>query len=262
MSFIAISQVFAEGGGDAFSGLGINSVLLVAQIVNFLFLLLFLNGLLIKPLLRGLENRRKRIEESLANAAKADERLANVEKDYQAKMAEAEAAAARIRVDALQSAQAELDNLRKAAQADAEKIRDQARLDAAAERNQILAQVRSQVVVLAMAAANKVIGDSLDEKRQRALINDFFGKVPAGMIVDTGAAGPASVVVTSALPLSPEEQSRVKSDLSQQLGAAITEVAFEVDPAIMGGLVVRVGDKVIDGSVAGRMAALKQSLNA
>lgn len=264
MSFIAISQVFAEGGGDAFSGLGINSVLLVAQIINFIFLLLFLNGLLLKPLLRGLENRRKRIEESLANAAKADERLANVEKDYQAKMAEAEAAAARVRADALQGAQAELDKLRKAAQADADKIRDQARVDATAERNQILSQVRSQVVVLAMAAANKVIGDSLDEKRQRALINDFFSKVPAGMVSDAQGAGPAAVAVTSALPLSADEQSRVKSDLSLQLGAALdaVEVAFDVDPAILGGLVVRVGNKVIDGSVAGRMTALKQSLNA
>ncbi|MCS7060458.1 MAG: F0F1 ATP synthase subunit B [Anaerolineae bacterium] len=261
MNFLAISQVMAEGGsGDILGNLGINSFLLVAQIVNFILLLLFLNALMIKPIMRGLENRRKRIEESLANAAKADERLANVEKDYQARMAEAEAAAAKIRADALQGAQAELDNLRKAALADADRIREQARLDALAERNQTLAQLRAQVAALAMAAANKIIGDSLDAQRQKALIDDFFSKVPAGLITDLKADG-ASVVVTSALPLSADEQARVKADLAQQLGQ-IGEFSFEVDPAILGGLVVRVGDKVIDGSVAGRMNALRQSLGA
>ncbi len=261
MNFLAISQVMAEGGGgDVLGNLGINSFLLVAQIINFVLLLLFLNALMIKPIMRGLENRRKRIEESLNNAAKADERLANVEKDYQAKMAEAEAAAARIRAEALQGAQAELDNLRKAALADADRIREQARVDAIAERNQTLAQLRTQVAALAMAAANKVIGDSLDAQRQQALINDFFSKVPAGLVTDAKADG-ASVVVTSALPLSTDEQARVKADLAQQLGQ-VGELAFEVDPAILGGLVVRVGDKIIDGSVAGRMGALRQSLGA
>ena len=262
MNFLAISQVMAEGGGsgDVLGNLGINSFLLVAQIINFVLLLLFLNALMIKPIMRGLENRRKRIEESLANAARADERLANVEKDYQAKMAEAEAAAAKIRAEALQSAQAELDNLRKAALADADRIREQARVDAIAERNQTLAQLRTQVAALAMAAANKVIGDSLDAQRQQALINDFFSKVPAGLVTDTRAVG-APVVVTSALPLSADEQARVKADLTQQLGQ-MGELTFEVDPAIMGGLIVRVGDKIIDGSVAGRMVALRQSLGA
>ena len=261
MSFLAITHVMQEGGGDAFSGLGINTFLIIAQIINFLLMLAFLNALMIKPIMRGLENRRKRIEESLSNAAKADERLANVERDYQAKMSEAEAAAAKIRADALQSAQAELDNLRKAAMSDADRIREQARVDALAERNQTLAQLRTQVAALAMAAANKVIGDSLDAQRQKALINDFFSKVPVSMVAEAKVDGGGEVVVTSALPLSADEQARVKADLAQQLRQA-GEITFEVDPAIMGGLVVRVGDKVIDGSVAGRMGALRQSLGA
>jgi F0F1-type ATP synthase delta subunit len=37
-------------------------------------------------------------------------------------------------------------------------------------------------------------------------------------------------------------------------------VQFKVDPAILGGLVVRVGDRVIDDSVSNRMNALQESL--
>ena len=262
MIFLAFSRLYAEGGGDAFSGLGLNGFLIAFQLVNFLLLILFLNSLLIRPLLRGLDNRRKRIEESLANAARADERLANVEKDYQARMSEAESAAAKVRAEALQNAQAEIEALRREAQADAERIKSQARLDAVAERNATLAQLRNQVASLAIAAANRVIGESLDEKRQQALINDFFSKVPSGMTSEVRAVPEArSVSVVSALPLTEQERARVTQDLSRQIGA-VSGVVFDVDPAILGGLIVRVGDQIIDGSVAGRMNALRQTLGA
>jgi F-type H+-transporting ATPase subunit b len=251
----------AEGGGDAFSGLGINAFLVVAQILNFILLILFLNGLMIKPMMQGLENRRLRIEESLENARKADERLGNVERDYQARLVEANAEAQKVRADTLQNAQGELERLRKEAQADAEHIKAQARIDALAERNQMLGELRTQVAALAMAAANKVVGDSLDAQRQQALINDFFTKVPATLLAGTDVNGEAGVSVTSALPLSADEQARVRGDLSKQI-SPLGEVKFEVDPGILGGLVVRVGDKIVDDSVAGKMTAMRQALNA
>lgn len=260
MEYLAITRVMAEGGGDAFGGLGINAFLIIAQIINFVFLILFLNGLLIKPLMRGLENRRARIEESLENARKADERLANVERDYQARLNEATAEAQKLRADTLQGTQAELERIRKDAQAEAERIKAQARADAQVERNQVLAEVRPQVAALAMAAANKIIGESMDEQRQKVLINDFFAKVPATLLSGAEVGGAASVSITSALPLTADEQARVKSDLARQIGA-VGEVTFDVDPSLLGGLVVRVGDKVVDGSVLARMNAMRQALN-
>jgi F-type H+-transporting ATPase subunit b len=38
------------------------------------------------------------------------------------------------------------------------------------------------------------------------------------------------------------------------------EVTFRVDPSILGGLVIKVGDKVMDGSVAGKLEGLRQNL--
>jgi F0F1-type ATP synthase delta subunit len=60
------------------------------------------------------------------------------------------------------------------------------------------------------------------------------------------------------LPLSQEEAAAVKRDVLAKAGAK--EVTFRVDPAILGGLVIRVGDKVLDSSVAGRLEGLRQSL--
>ncbi|MCS7088460.1 MAG: F0F1 ATP synthase subunit B [Thermoflexales bacterium] len=260
-AFLALTRIAAEGGGsDPFTGLGINFVQVIAQIINFLLIMYFLNGMVIRPVLRNLEARRKRIEESLENARKADERLANVEKDYQARMAEAAAEAQKLRAEALAAAQQEAQRIRAEAQAEAERIRQQARIDAQAERNQLLADARNQIVALVIAATNKLVGDSLDANRQRALINDFFSKVPAVSFAGVQVAG-APVTVTSALPLTPEEQARVKADLEAHLGS-ISEIHFNVDPSILGGLTIRVGDKVIDGSVASKINALRAQLAA
>lgn len=261
LDIVAISRVAAEGGGaNPLEGLGINTVQLVAQIINFLLLMYFLNGMVIRPILRNLDARRKRIEDSMENARLADDRLANVEKDYQSRLNEASAEAQKVRADTLSGAQAEVQRIRADAQTEAEKIKAQARVDATGERNQMLADARGQIVALVMAATNKLVGESLDANRQKALINDFFGKVPAASIAGVAGDG-APVTVTSALPLTPAEQSNVKADLSKQLGD-IAQISFDVDPAILGGLVVRVGDKVIDGSVSNKVNAMRQQLNA
>jgi F0F1-type ATP synthase, subunit b len=125
--FVAVTQLAAEGGGAAnpFEGLGINLVQFLAQTINFLLIMYFLNGMVIRPVLRNLEARRKRIEESLENARLADERLANVEKDYQAKLNEANIEAQRIRAEALNAAQQEAQRIRQEALAEVERMRQQ-----------------------------------------------------------------------------------------------------------------------------------------
>ncbi len=59
-----------------------------------------------------------------------------------------------------------------------------------------------------------------------------------------------SAEVTSALPLNPDEEATVRQEVLSRIGAK--QVAFRVDPAILGGLVIKVGDKVMDNSVAGQ----------
>lgn len=65
--------------------------------------------------------------------------------------------------------------------------------------------------------------------------------------------------VTSAVPLSDEQQDRLGAVLSDMYGRAIS-VRTALDPHVQGGLVVRVGDEVIDGSVATRFAQARAAL--
>ncbi len=65
--------------------------------------------------------------------------------------------------------------------------------------------------------------------------------------------------VTSATPLTAEEQGRLKASLKRRFGQELA-LALTVDPRILGGLVVQVGDVVIDGSLAGKLDALQDQL--
>jgi F-type H+-transporting ATPase subunit b len=147
--------------------------------------------------------------------------------------------------------------------AEAAKAREAASAELEQERNRILGEIRGQVAALAIASTQKLIGESLDEKHQRALLDEFFSGVKSGKVTLLEKAGTvkgAGAEVTSALPLSSAEQETVKKDVLSALGGSAA-VSFKVDPSILGGLVIKVGDRVLDGSVSGQLQNLRQSLN-
>lgn len=67
------------------------------------------------------------------------------------------------------------------------------------------------------------------------------------------------VQVTSAVSLTDEEREALAQTLEGQFGGNL-EFEYSVEPSLLGGLVVRVGDRVIDASVAGKLQALREQL--
>jgi len=70
-----------------------------------------------------------------------------------------------------------------------------------------------------------------------------------------------SAAVTTAVPAAPELIERVRAALEQATGKTIV-LTERVDPTLLGGLVVRTGDTVIDGSLRSRLVTLRQRLRA
>jgi F-type H+-transporting ATPase subunit b len=240
--------------------LGINLGFLIVQILAFAIIFLTLNAWVYKPLLNMMDTRKKKIAQSLEDARVAAEARADAEKEAANILAEAQAEASRIVREATDRAADAGKEVKAAAEAEGVKTREAALAEAEQERNRILGDLRGQVAVLAIAAAQKMIGDALDEKHQHALLDEFFSGVKSGKVVilnDVNFKG-GSAEVTSALPLSSTEQDVVKNNLLSKVGAQA--VTFLVDPAILGGLVIKVGDKVLDGSVSSQLEDLKQKL--
>ena len=97
----------------------------------------------------------------------------------------------------------------------------------------------------------------LVRKRRTALapqIGDAF-------LARTNAArGVAAAAVTTAVPLDDAARAAVEAAVRGYAAAETVELEELVDPAVIGGAVVRIGDRIIDGSVRTRLASLRRSL--
>jgi len=247
---------------EALQNLGISLGYLIVQIINFAVMFWVLKKWAYPPIMDMLEKRRQIIAKGLEDARIAAEARANAEKEAEKILAEARAKASQIVREASERAEAVAREIKAEAEAEAAKIREEGVEAAKAERERILRELRSQVAMLAIAAAQKLIGEALDEKRQHQLLNEFFSGVKDGKvtILDEAEDLPAAEAeVISALPLTDEEKEAIIKDLLAKVGKEI-HVTFKVDPSIMGGLIIRIGDKVLDGSVSGQLQELRESL--
>lgn len=235
--------------------LGINLGLLIVQIIAFAIVMLTLNSWVYKPMLDMMETRKQKIAQGLEDAGVAADARANAEKEAAKIVADAQAEASKIVSEATDRAAVAGKDVKAAAEAEAAKAREAALAETELERNRILGDLRGQVASLAISAANKLVGEALDEKKQHALLNEFFSGMKDGkVVVVEGEFKGDTAEVTSALPLTSDEQESVKKNFDAK------NVDFKVDPSILGGLVVKIGDKVLDGSVAGKLEGLRQSL--
>jgi len=242
-------------------GLGINLGYLLVQVFNFLIIFAILAAWMYKPLLNMMQERRETIAKGLEDARIASEARENAEKKAEEILAKAQQESGKIVREATERGERVRAEIKEAAEAEIVKLREEATADAQQEKEKVLGDLRGQVAALSIAAAQKLIGESLDEKRQRALIDDFFSGIKTGKVVllEGKSIAGTSAEVTSALPLTKKEQETVNKDVIGKLGESAT-ISFSVDPNILGGLVIRIGDKILDGSVAGKLESLSRSL--
>lgn len=226
--------------------LGINQGFLFAQIINFLIIAALLTVALWRPMANMLDSRAAKIQKGLEDAAAAAQARQNAEADAEKIRAEARAETVRM----IEDARTRGDELAKSIETDARKEADKivadARVRAGEERDRQLAEMRSQVIGVATAMATRLIGESVDANRQSQIVSEFLANVPAEAAQLSGA-----VEVVSAMPLSDAEQNEVRG----KLGSA-SSVSFSVNPSILGGLVIRSGDRVVDASVRSNLTEL------
>jgi F-type H+-transporting ATPase subunit b len=241
--------------------LGINLGFLIFQILNFAILAILLYAWAYKPILNMLEARKKTIAQGLEDARIAAEARANAEIEANKIIAEAHLKAAQIAREATERAEAAGREIKAQVDAELAKEKASALLEIEQERERNLSDLRGQIAALAISVAQKLIGNILDDQRQHVLIDEFFSGIQKGRVsvLEDASIEGTSAEVTSALPLSDEEKEIVKRDILSKVGTQAT-ISFRVDPAILGGLVVKVGDKLLDASVAGQLESLHQSM--
>lgn len=155
-------------------GLGINFKLLLAQIVNFLVLLLILKKFLYKPILQFLDERKKKIEESLQNAEKINKELARIADERKQIVHQASLEAMRIIAESKRVAQEQkeeiIDEAKRKAQ---EELRKGVTL-ARQELEKARSELRQEAIILGEAMARKILQERLTPEEKRKLTDEML----------------------------------------------------------------------------------------
>jgi F-type H+-transporting ATPase subunit b len=153
-------------------GLGISLTGLVSQFINFLLLLLILRAVAYKPIIRMLDERSARIRESMERAEEIKNQVARTEEEFARRLDEARREGQAIIGQAEKIAdRLQKDELEKTRQV-VEDLRAKALADIGRERERAIADLRRQVADLAVLAAGRAVGRSLDQESHNRLIQE------------------------------------------------------------------------------------------
>src|SRR5262245_37992077 len=155
----------------------INLFWIIAQACSFLLFLVIVYLVAFRRIGGVLEERRSKIEQGLRDAdqARVEREQAATERLAVLTAARQEAEAILVRAQKVADENRERDMAEARAQVD--QLRERATSDIAAEKDRALAEVRAQVAELALAAAGRVVGETMNEPRERRLVEEFLGQM-------------------------------------------------------------------------------------
>lgn len=173
---MAVPAVVGERRVDL-EGLGINLGYLISQIINFVLLLVLLRIFLYRPIVNMLDRRREKIRTDLDEADKARSQAEAAKQEYEKQLEQAREERRSIVAQANEQADKMREEILEKARSEAQQLVAKTEEETEALRRQTLVGAQDEIVDLALAAAGKVVGESLDEKAHRRLIQEFIAEV-------------------------------------------------------------------------------------
>ena len=163
----------------------VNLFQVIVAALNFVVFLVLMWTFAFKPISGMLNARRERIEQGLKDAEQARADRANAEQERTATLAEARREANDILARAQKVAQETRDADIAATREELERLRTRATDECEGEKAGARAELRGEVADLALAAAGKVVRESMTGERQRRLVEEFLAESGVG----TGTKG-------------------------------------------------------------------------
>ena len=161
--------------------LGVEWSLLLAQIVNFLILIVLLRMFLLKPIMNMLNQRKERIAQSMKDAERVNAAAREAEADKAKVLEQARREAQEIRAQATRDAEKIAQDVRTRADQEATDVRMKAQEDAQKQVVLALAEANKQIADLAILATEKLLGRELEKKsEQQRFVAEFLAEKAGG----------------------------------------------------------------------------------
>jgi len=174
-----VATLAAEGGGAEPAKFQINLFWIIVSAANFIVFFLIIRMLAFPGLTRTLEERRSRIEQGLKDAEQARRDRESGEQERLAAISEARREANEILNRAQKVASEVREQDMAATREELGRMRERAAAEIDAEKQRAIAELRGEVTDLALAAAGRVVRESMTGDRQRKLVADFLAESAA-----------------------------------------------------------------------------------
>ena len=155
-------------------GIAIEPGITVATIGVLMILFPVIKIFFINPLEAALHERNSNLDETFGEAEALRTEMQGLRTSYEARLAETEAQARETINAQLREAQAIKATLMNEASEKATALVTNAQAEVAAERTRLMSELRAHVTDLALSAAERVVGENMDNERNRRIVDDFI----------------------------------------------------------------------------------------
>jgi F-type H+-transporting ATPase subunit b len=155
---------------ELFNALGINGKILLAQFINFAVLVFVLWRFAYKPILKFLEDRRKKIEEGVQNSELAIVKLAEIAEKEKEVIVEAKKEALNLINEAKDNAEKRGQEMIKKAQEEASLVMVKEREKFNQEKTEMFKEMKNSLSDLVVLAVEKVIEEKMDSEKDKEII--------------------------------------------------------------------------------------------
>ncbi len=167
----------STGEESVAASLGLNGQLFAFQLLNFAIVAVIIWFLILKPLTKTLEERKKLIDESLDKAKEIDSNLQMAELKFQERIDDAKSEASKV-MSKVQEEGTELTNkMKEKAQKEIELVVDQAKRNIKIEKEDMMAELKEETANLVIAVVEKVLEEKLDGNKDKKLIDGVLNKL-------------------------------------------------------------------------------------
>ena len=249
--------------------LQIDPLRILFQAINFLILVFLLYRLLFRPVMKAVQERSAHTQEVMENAEQEREVASTLRGELEERRRHAEIETDEIVAQARQRAEEEHRAILEAARQEAEQLVAVARVQAQRERQQTMSQHYDAMLDVILDISGRLIGRVVPEATHDALISQVSERIyqlgresmPQVEAFRRSLAGrEPDALVTAARALSQEQQGQVARTLIA-LADRHVNLRIELDPELVAGIKVRMGDLVIENSVQGELARLREAVN-
>jgi len=248
--------------------LNIDPTQIVGEIINFLVLAVALYFLLFKPTIKRIESRAKEKEALLEDARQKDQEADQKLQEIETRLSHIDAELEKRVEAAYQRAKIESENLLHATQEEAEKILAEAEKEAAKRQQHEIEELQEQLVDKILALSGQILHKTTPESVHENLIEALNSEIwelgkrdmrQVRTIRDSLVERTPTVFVTSAKELSPDQQRSLIRTFSA-LADSNVNMEIDINPELIAGLRVRIGDLVVENNLAMELDQLKSDV--